>query len=340
MFSKNWYNREPDIAHWSAMSGSATRMGITMNLKPSNQRIVSCFSISISYCLCLLLVAWYTVPLASANTPNSNAEILLPSHSHAVTTEHWHIFLPLVVTPAEQAPSESLPTHWLERVNAYRAIAGVPPVSEDATLNANCWQHARYIAENRHLTHNQDTSRPWASPEGQSCAQRGNAWIGYSGTWQPYETIDSWIQSVGHRLWLLYPTTSAFGYGFYSNNGSSGAAMDVLSRANLEADSAYSGWPVRYPQAEQRNVPPIAMPISLQWPYFEAAPILTASQLRTASGTALSHEATTNLPSRHKGIVLTPNANLPPNTIIEVRVQGSYQGQAFDLTWSFATGDE
>ncbi|PDW04225.1 CAP domain-containing protein [Candidatus Viridilinea mediisalina] len=270
--------------------------------------------------LLALVMVWLSPPQAAAN-------------------QRFMVFLPLISSPPEAEP-ERLPTNWIERVNAYRALAGVPPVSEDATLNENCQQHARYVAENRHLTHSQDTSRPWASPEGQHCAQRGNVWIGYSGIWEPYQTIDSWMHSVGHRLWLLYPTTSAVGYGFYSNNGSSGAAMDILSRANMDADSAYNGWPVRYPEAEQRNVPPIAMPISLQWPYFDAAPILTSSQLRTASGTAISHEATTNLPSRHKGIVLTPDTNLPPNTTIEVQVQGSYLGQAFDLRWSFATGEE
>ena len=80
------------------------------------------------------------------------------------------VFLPLIVRPIPPLPDD-----WLGRVNGYRARAGVPPVTEDATLNDNCFQHARYMAENDHITHNQNPSLPYASPEGQICAQRGNA---------------------------------------------------------------------------------------------------------------------------------------------------------------------
>ena len=45
---------------------------------------------------------------------------------------------------------------WLAQVNAYRALAGVPPVSEDTTLDAQCFEHARYMAENNDLTHEQN----------------------------------------------------------------------------------------------------------------------------------------------------------------------------------------
>jgi hypothetical protein len=112
------------------------------------------------------------------------------------------VFIPLV--------TNSLPplsTNWLERVNGYRLRAGVPPVHEDATLNGNCFEHARYMAENNHLTHNQNSSLPYASPAGQICAQKGNAWLGWGNGWTPADAIDSWMRSVGHRLWLLYPTT-------------------------------------------------------------------------------------------------------------------------------------
>lgn len=232
-----------------------------------------------------------------------------------------------------------LPEYWLERVNFYRSAAGVEPVSEDATLNENCAQHARYIAENNHLTHRQNPALPWASPAGQVCAEHGNVWIGYGGVWQPGDAIDSWMDSVGHRLWLLYPTTPTVGFGFYSAGSVAGAGIDILSRARLDADGSYRGWPVRYPAAGQISVPSGYYPITLQWPYFGEAPRLGRATLQTQAGVPIAIEATTDLPAGHKGIALLPREPLPDNTVFLVTVEGSYRGAAFTLSWPFSTGD-
>ncbi len=242
------------------------------------------------------------------------------------------VFLPLIVRPIPPLPDD-----WLGRVNGYRARAGVPLVTEDATLNDNCQQHARYMAENNHITHNQNPSLPYASPEGQICAQKGNAWLGQGTAWQPRDAIDGWMGSVGHRLWLLYPTTPTFGFGFYQNSQRSAAGLDVLSRASFN-DAAYSGWPVRYPAPDQIDVPATRYPITLLWPYFDQKPNLTGTALRVLPGTSLAHTATTDLPVGHKGIAITPDQNLPANATIEVTVTGTYKGQPFSFTWQFRTG--
>ena len=242
------------------------------------------------------------------------------------------VFLPLIVRPIPPLPDD-----WLGRVNGYRARAGVPPVTEDATLNDNCFQHARYMAENDHITHNQNPSLPYASPEGQICAQRGNAWMGWGSGWQPRDAIDGWMGSVEHRLWLLYPTTPTFGFGFYQNSQRSAAGLDVLSYA-LFNDAAYAGWPVRYPAPDQTDVPATRYPITLLWPYFDQEPVLTDVSLRALPGTTLTHTATTKLPVNHKGIVVTPNQAFPPNATIEVAVTGTYKEKSFSFTWQFRTG--
>ncbi|MCS7287738.1 MAG: CAP domain-containing protein [Roseiflexus sp.] len=244
------------------------------------------------------------------------------------------VFLPLIARPLPLLPDD-----WLGRVNGYRARAGVPPVTADATLNDNCFQHARYMAENNDLTHNQNPSLPYASPAGQICAQKGNVWMGWGSAWQPRDAIDGWMGSVGHRLWLLYPTTPTFGFGFYRQSQRSAAALDVLSRARFGDDARYPGWPVRYPAPDQQDVPATRYPITLQWPYFDQKPVVTGTSLRALPGTDLEHTATTDLPVNHKGIVITPNQAFPPNATIEVTVTGSYKGQAFSFTWQFRTGD-
>lgn len=244
------------------------------------------------------------------------------------------VFIPLV--------TKSLPplsTNWLERVNGYRLRAGVPPVSEQAIMNSNCFEHARYMAENNHLTHNQNSSLPYASPAGQICAQKGNAWLGWGNGWTPADAIDSWMRSVGHRLWLLYPTTPTFGFGFYTtaNGARSAAALDVLSYFNDGA--SYPNWPVRYPGINQTDVPPTQYPITLQWRYFGDTPVVSSTTLQVVGGSSIAHSVSTSLPVGHKGVVITPTVALPPSSLIEVTMNGSYAGQPFSYTWQFQTGN-
>ncbi|RMG45877.1 MAG: CAP domain-containing protein [Chloroflexi bacterium] len=243
------------------------------------------------------------------------------------------VFIPMVVNPLPP-----LSSNWLERVNGYRLRAGVPPVTEDTILNSNCFEHARYMAENNHLTHNQDPNRPFASAAGQICAQRGNAWIGGGIVWEPAHAVDGWMRSVGHRIWLLYPTTPTFGFGFYttSNGSTSAAALDVLSYFN-NGDS-YPNWPVRYPAPNQTDIPPTQFPITINWRYFGDTPIVSSTALRVVGGSNIAHSFSTSLPVGHKGVVITPTLSLPPNTLIEVSVNGSYASQPFSYTWQFQTG--
>ena len=234
------------------------------------------------------------------------------------------VFIPLVT----KSPPP-LSTNWLERVNGYRLRAGVPPVSEQAIMNSNCFEHARYMAENNHLTHNQNSSLPYASPAGQICAQKGNAWLGWGNGWTPADAIDSWMRSVGHRLWLLYPTTPTFGFGFYTtaNGARSAAALDVLSYFNDGA--SYPNWPVRYPGINQTDVPPTQYRITLQWRYFGDTPVVNSTALQVVGGNSIAHIFSTALPVGHKGIVITPTVNLPPNSLIQAMVDGAYAGQPF-----------
>lgn len=245
--------------------------------------------------------------------------------------------IPLVLSPPS-APKNA----GLQQVNSYRARAGVPPISEDRALSNNCVEHARYMAENNELTHHQDPNRPYASPAGQICAENGNAWLGSdyaSQYWDPVDSVEGWISSVGHRLWLLYPTSRTFGFGFYTaQSNRAGAAMDVLSRADFGRDEAYTNWPVRYPGNNEPNIPHTRFPITLNWRYFGPKPELRQVSLTTAEGTAIPHEANTNLPSGHKGIQIIPSQDLPQNSTIVVSVSGTYDGAPFSYTWQFTTG--
>jgi hypothetical protein len=277
------------------------------------------------------------VILVSFQAPGGQERALAVGENGAVL--HLPVVLrdaPPVPTPPPQPVDEPR-----ARVNYFRALAGVPAVSFYGVLDANCFQHARYTAENNHLTHQQDPALPWASAAGQICAEKGNVWLGSASAtpWPPARPVDGWMGSVGHRLWLLYPTTPTFGYGFYSAaNNRAGAALDVLSTFNSAADAGYPGWPVRYPASGQQDVPASIYPITLNWLYFGPPPTVSSSTLTTAGGVPVPHEVTTALPVGHKGILILPSASLPASTTFVVSVTGSYEGVVFNYSWSFSTG--
>lgn len=259
------------------------------------------------------------------------------------------VYLPIVVRPgltptATQAPQPTQipPTDDPKAlVNHYRSLAGVPPVTFNTVLDDNCWQHARYMAENQDLTHDQNPALPYASPAGQLCAQKGNAWLGWASIpnyWQPRHSIEGWMSSTGHRLWLIYPTTPTFGYGFYSaSNNYSGAALDVLSTANFSADAAFTGWPLRYPAPNQVNIPAGDFPITLNWRYFGSAPTITNVTLQTGSGQNVPSTYTTSLAASHKGVEVRATGGLQSDTTYSIAITGSYDGSPFDYVWQFTT---
>jgi uncharacterized protein YkwD len=266
----------------------------------------------------------------------------VPSRAARNGEKFHRALMPVVIRQKPPAPKT---INALALLNEVRKAAGVPQVKDSAYLSDNCRQHARYMAENNLLTHDQNPGLPYASSAGQICAQHANAWLGSQRPdpgWDPDDSIKSWMGSVGHRLWLLYPTTDAVGYGFYTASGSNraGAALDVLSKADFNADTAYSGWPVRYPAAGERYIPALRYPITLNWRYFGPAPKLQRTRLTGPSGQAIAHVATTTLAAGHKGIQLVPKANLPLNSLITVTISGTYEGQTFSHTWNFYTGGE
>lgn len=285
----------------------------------------------------MLAFLFWVAPLVRAD---DGQEVYMPIIPNDPSLTPTLTLTPTVTPTLTLTPSTPPKQNWLTYVNWFRGIAGVPAVNDDATLSNNCWEHARYMGENLHLTHYQDPSKPYASAAGQICAGNGNAWLGWGTGWQSFQPIDGWMSSTGHRLWLLYPTTPTFGFGFYQSSNSSkgaGAAMDVLSRANFDADAAYSGWPIRYPASNQINIPPSRYPITLLWRYFGVSPTVTSTNLVTSGGTSLSHSVSTSLAAVHKGVEIIPASNLPTNTRITVTINGTYNGASFSYTWSFTT---
>ncbi len=249
-------------------------------------------------------------------------------------------YLPVMFGTTKSAPE----TGNDDLINQLRAKANVPPVRYNPVIAENCLEHARYMAENGILTHQQNPKDPYYTRKGQFCAAQANVWLGSGGSatsWKNNAVILDWMASVPHRAWLLYPTSKEFGYGFYWSEASkhAGAAIDILSAADFAVDETYDGWPYRYPGSNQKGIPAARYPITLNWRYFGPEPALSQVRLKTADGTIIAHEATTQTASGHKGIQIIPKTALPAQSKIKVSVEGYYEGTRFSYSWHFTTGD-
>ncbi|WP_448595462.1 CAP domain-containing protein [Thermoflexus hugenholtzii] len=152
----------------------------------------------------------------------------LGARGAAESTLSYRVFLPLVLrSPTVTAP----PLEWLPRLNAYRAMAGLPPVAENPDWRDGCEKHARYMVKNDVITHAEDPRNPWYTPEGDACGRNANIMVSSSATASDAYAIDVWMQAPFHAVGMLDPRLLRVGYGAYreaDGGWQMGAALDVL----------------------------------------------------------------------------------------------------------------
>lgn len=137
---------------------------------------------------------------------------------------------------------------WLERVNFYRATAGLGPVEEDPALSGPVSEHARYMVRHDEIKHTQNRKRALSSAAGAEAAASsvlaGSARATEPDVW----AVDVWMQGPFHALGLLDPALERVGFGIQRDrNGriQTAAGLDVLrGRNTLEVRSIY---PVLWP---------------------------------------------------------------------------------------------
>ncbi len=250
------------------------------------------------------------------------------------------------VTPTTPPPpSLALPDDPLERVNAYRTLAGVSLIAEDAAFSDGAQKHALYMAANRILVYTEDPAKLYYTVEGYDAASQSNLWFGNGvGMWEPWAPIDAWMESPFHRLWILHPQAAWMGYGFAEDDSGRGGATAAALRV-------FGGWdtdipftlPLKYPADNQEDVPPTRYGVSLQFPPFTSNPTFTSVSWVDEGGNPVAYESFDPESSPYmrdygNAIFLYPDNNLAPGTTYTVHMQGSYNGETFDIEWSFTTG--
>ncbi|MDA0183966.1 CAP domain-containing protein [Solirubrobacter phytolaccae] len=111
------------------------------------------------------------------------------------------------------APAHAIPpSDAIARINALRAANSLPPLTEDADLNAGCQAHARYMALNggwdEPVSHDETPGKPGYSAAGAQAA-RSSVLAGALGWMDPHP----WVASAEHTRQIMDPELQRTGYG-------------------------------------------------------------------------------------------------------------------------------
>jgi len=127
----------------------------------------------------------------------------------------------------------------LERINVYRAMAGLPGnlVLYSGTTNQSGDQHAALMmVANNALSHSPPATWTCYTADGASAAGNSNLTLGFGFNYDGPTAIDGYIEDggggnegVGHRRWLLYPPEAHIASGDVDGtSGSSGRSSNAL----------------------------------------------------------------------------------------------------------------
>jgi hypothetical protein len=166
--------------------------------------------------------------------------------------------LAIAVLPSGSAPKAS-PVHvdarpaassgWLDRFNTWRANAGQPALTEDATYSSGDYLHAVYMVQTGQITHSESTAYSQYTVAGDTAAQNSNLFVSGSTGTTDEQAIDWWMGAPFHAMAMMDPRLSSTGFGSYRNSAYSpwqmGAAVNV-SQGNSQALGMYTN-PVFFP---------------------------------------------------------------------------------------------
>jgi uncharacterized protein YkwD len=264
---------------------------------------------------------------------------------------------------------------WLSTINAYRASAGVSPVSEDETWSAQAAQHARYQVANGTAGGEEDPAAPFATQGGAAVAANAEVAVASHGELSERAAVDRWMSSPLHALGLLRPRLDRVGYGSWQDSAAtrgvqSSAVLDVvrgLGPGSSSGQSPLVRWPgpgstvplTRYTGDDQPDllrtcgadyVTPTGVPILVLFPTPTPVTQAAIEVDGTASESCVVDEGSFEGPGRgdlpgaevarallggDNAVVVLPRQPLPAGVAVHV----SLQTGSGTLAWSFRTTD-
>jgi pSer/pThr/pTyr-binding forkhead associated (FHA) protein len=133
---------------------------------------------------------------------------------------------------------------WLQRINFYRAMAGLDAVRNDAGLSGGCLNHARYLLENYAAIikgggilggagHEEQPDKKDYTADGANCAGNGDVAWG-CGPFVDSDAVDHWVEGPFHRLGLLNPALDSAGFGEFQDDGCWASAVRLPPHQRYE----------------------------------------------------------------------------------------------------------
>jgi len=275
------------------------------------------------------------------------------------------MMLPLVfknTQPTSTLPDSPPELIAIDRINYYRALAGVQLIQLHPALIAAAQSHANYDLLNygdqsawSYGPHGEVSSKPGftGNMPGDRAIAAQYPWtagwevMGYFDN--PEQAVDALMMTVFHRITMLAPSHQYAGYG---HGRSAAEYVDVIDFGSGSTDPTGPPDVVVFPAANMFEVPlygasetpsplppgasyPIGYPITLQ-PVFGTALTVTEAELRDSAGAIVP--VYPNPRDCETGcFALIPTTGLKPATTYTVHVAGSVDGAPFEKAWSFTT---
>ncbi len=280
--------------------------------------------------------------------PNTTYHVLLRGQrSGAGWQKGWQFTTGGAGLTSAQAAAQSL-----QRLNAYRAAAGLPAVTLDPWLSRGCQAHAEYLVRNmpvitakKRSTNDEDPELPGFSPEGRQAGQQSNV---LSRAPEPVAQVDDSIGTFLRRIYLLDPQLRRIGIGCAHDVGR-GWQCVVDAVGGRGSDRI-----VLFPVPDQEGVPcagverapgqtaVLGYPISVTFPnqvkLLGGKGTLTDADGRTIESILSNPEQPLD-PAQppHNTVCLYPRAPLRPGQTYHVTLSAVVNGQQWRQTWQFTT---
>lgn len=153
-----------------------------------------------------------------------------------------------VATAPAPAPSNLVTPDALSAVNAYRAMAGLAPVTFDSAAVPGATNHSCYMLQNG-ISHTETPGSPGYTVDGAAAGIRSNVAVSSSTTATASDFIDLWMTGPFHAVGILRPSLNSVAY------GSCTASSGPLPWRSAGTLNVLSGLPAR---------PPLTAPVV--WP--------------------------------------------------------------------------
>jgi hypothetical protein len=147
---------------------------------------------------------------------------------------------------------------WLDLVNDYRAMAGLPSVVEEPTWSDGLAKHLTYLQQTpAHLktgayasAHTENPASPWYTPEGADAGKSADLYLG--ALTDDRTPIGAWMAAPFHAIGILRNRLQRVAY---ARTGA-GAALDVIRGVSGPANLQPVMWPGAGSQVDLTQVGP------------------------------------------------------------------------------------